>query len=139
MARFGVQVRGGNRLRATMKKAGVDIKEMTALNKAAATVVAGTARARAPIGKPSRRRGRGRRKAPGALAKSVRPGATTKAAVIRAGSTRVPYANPIHWGWPSRNIRQNAFVSEAATATEGIWVKNYTRHMNHIIGRVKGI
>ena len=138
MGTFGVQVHGGDQLRRSMRKAGMDVKELTAINKRAATIVAGAAKARAPIGKPSTRKGRGRRKAPGSLQRSIRPGATTKAGVIRAGGARVAYANVQHWGWPKRGIRAKYFISDAAVATEPIWVKDYEIHMNNVIQRVKG-
>lgn len=139
MAQFGVNVTGANRLKRTMREAGVEIGELKKANKAAAETVAGAAKARAPIGKPARKGGRGRRASGGRLMKSVRAGATQKAGVIKAGSARVPYANPIHWGWPKRNIKQNAFMSDAAVATEGIWVRNFERHMNDVIKEVKGV
>lgn len=121
-----------------MRKAGVDLKQLTEINKQAAATVAAAAKATAPVGKPSRKRGRGRPKSGGALKASVRAGATTKAGVIRAGGARVPYANVQHWGWPSRNIRPTHFVSDAAIATERVWVKNYERKMNAVIRQVKG-
>lgn len=139
MAGFGVQIVGGNRLRSTMRKAGMDVKELSAINKEAAGTVANAARLRAPVGKPGRKRGRGRPKSGGALKASIRAGATTKAGVIRAGSKRVPYANVQHWGWPRRGIRAKHFVSDAAVATESIWVKNYERKMNQVIKKVKGV
>lgn len=138
MAKFGVTVQGGARLRATMKKAGLDVKELTAINKQAASTVTAAARATAPVGKPSRKRGRGRPKSGGALKASIRAGATTKAGVIRAGGARVPYANVQHWGWPARNIRPQYFISDAAIRTEPVWVKEYEKHMNQVIKKVKG-
>lgn len=136
MAKFGVNIIGANRLKRSMRQAGISLSELKAANKAAATVVAAAGKARAPIGKPTRRGGRGRRKAGGALMKSIRAGASQKAGVVKAGSARVPYANPIHWGWPKRHIKPNYFLSEAAIATESIWVKNYERHINNILRKV---
>lgn len=138
MAKFGVTVQGGARLRTTMRKAGLDVKELTSINKQAASTVTAAARATAPVGKPSRKRGRGRPKSGGALKASIRAGATTKAGVIRAGSARVPYANVQHWGWPARNIRPKYFISDAAIRTEPVWVKEYEKHMNAVIKKVKG-
>ena len=135
---FGVQIRGGRQLRASMKRAGMDIKQLTGINREAAETVATAARGRAPIGQPSRRRGRGRPKAGGALKASIRAGATTRAGVIRAGSSRVPYANVQHWGWPKRNIRPQHFISDAAIATEPVWAKKYEKQMNDVIKKVKG-
>lgn len=136
MAKFGVNIIGANRLKRSMRQAGISLSELKDANRAAATVVAAAARVRAPIGKPTRRGGRGRRKAGGALMKSIRAGASQKAGVVKAGSARVPYANPIHWGWPKRHIKPNYFLSEAAIATESIWVKNYERHVNNILRKV---
>ena len=138
MAKFGVTVQGGARLRSSMKKAGMDVKQLTAINKQAASTVSAAARATAPVGKPSRKRGRGRPKSGGALKASIRPGATTKAGVIRAGGARVPYATVQHWGWPARNIRPKYFSSDAAIRTETVWVKQYEKHMNDVIRKVKG-
>src|SRR5699024_2877613 len=138
MAKFGVTVQGGARLRSSMKKAGMDVKQLTAINKQAASTVSAAARATAPVGKPSRKRGRGRPKSGGALKASIRPGATTKAGVIRAGGARVPYANVQHWGWPARNIRPKYFISDAAIRTAEVWVKQYEKHMNDVIRKVKG-
>lgn len=38
----------------------------------------------------------------GSLAATVRAGGIAKGAVARAGFASVPYAGPIHWGWPGR-------------------------------------
>lgn len=116
----------------------MDVKELTAINKEAATIVAGAAKIRAPIGKPGRKRGRGRPKSGGALKSSIRPGATTRAGVIRAGGARVPYANVQHWGWPKRSIRGKYFISGAAKQTEPVWVKQYEHKMKKVIKQVKG-
>jgi hypothetical protein len=39
--------------------------------------------------------------------------ATVRAAVV--------YAPPIHWGWPSRGIEAQPWLSQAAEATEPLW------------------
>ena len=49
----------------------------------------------------------------GALAQSVRNASTKKSAKVRAGNVGVPYAGPIHFGWPSRGIRPNPFFYDA--------------------------
>jgi len=49
----------------------------------------------------------------GALAAAVRNASTKKSAKVRAGSAAVPYAGPIHFGWPARSIRPNPFIYEA--------------------------
>lgn len=49
----------------------------------------------------------------GALRGTIRPTATRRGAKVRAGSARVPYAGPIHFGWRARNIRKNEFLYRA--------------------------
>lgn len=54
----------------------------------------------------------------GKLAGSIRTvGGTTKTGRVFAGSASVPYAGPIHWGWPRRNIDPQPFISEAVANT----------------------
>ncbi len=76
-------------------------KEMREANKAAATIVKEDAADHAP-------------EVTGRLRKSVGVQSSTKNAVVKAGSaTRVPYAGPIHFGWPARHIRPQPFLFSA--------------------------
>lgn len=109
-----------------MAKAGVDLTELKATNAKVAGIVATRGRGEAPIGPTGR------------LAGSVRPGATKTMAVVRAGYARVPYAGPIHWGWPKRNIEAQPFLSEAATGTEGTWSDVYMTFMDRVINQIEG-
>lgn len=134
----GVRVRGAKRLRRTLKKAGVDLKQMRQVNLEAAKVVEPVAVAGAPVGGPYRRPGRGRPRAGGRLKRSVRASATQRAGVIKVGGYGVKYAGPIHWGWPAKHIRPQTFAADAAKATEPVWVKQYERHVYDVINSVKG-
>ena len=126
MSNAAVTVTGARELRKSMKKAELSLKDMTAIHKHIATVVATEAKRRAPV-------------RTGALRKSVRPAATQTAAIVRVGSNkRVPYAMPIHWGWPSRNVKKNPFVSHAAQATEPIWTKYYLQEVDKILSKIEG-
>lgn len=49
----------------------------------------------------------------GALAASIRALATKSSGRVRAGSASVPYAGPIHFGWPARAITPNPFIYDA--------------------------
>lgn len=109
-----------------MKAAGLDLEELKATNASVAGVVASAGRAGAPVGPTGR------------LAASVRPGATKTMAVTRAGFARVPYAGPIHWGWPKRNITAQPFLSDAATGTEGTWQAIYMRFIEKVIQQIEG-
>ena len=124
----GVKIDGARRLRSTLRRAGVDMKEMRATHLAAAGVIVGAAQARVP-----RRSGN--------LAATVRAGATKAAAVARAGNNRrtgVPYANPIHWGWHRRNIAPNPFLSLAAQDSEPKWFAVYADGVDKIIATIEG-
>lgn len=49
----------------------------------------------------------------GALAGTGRAGRGKTKAVARWGTAAVPYAGPIHYGWPARNIDANPFAADA--------------------------
>lgn len=127
MARGGpvIRVEGAKMLRRTLKKSGADMKKLSAVNRKAATVVANAAKPTTP-------------RLTGKLAASVRTGATQRAGIVRAGRKTIPYANAIHWGWPSRRIPPQPWVSLAAQSTEPVWVDLYLREMKSLIKEVKG-
>jgi hypothetical protein len=50
----------------------------------------------------------------------------------------VPYAGPIHWGWPSRGIAAQPFVSDAAVRTETVWLPIYAAELQRLADRAGG-
>ena len=120
-----VRVDGAKELRASLKQAGADMKDFTAAHREASTIVATRAAPAVP-------------RVSGALASSVRPGATQTQAVVRAGGARVVYAGPIHWGWPKRNIRPSLFLTTPAAESEPQWTEAYFRRLEEIIDKVQG-
>lgn len=80
-----------------------DLKQgLRAANRRAAAIVKDAA-------DPPRRTGR--------LARSVGVVAGLKDAVVKAGSASVvPYAGPVHYGWPARHIKANPFILRALKA-----------------------
>src|SRR5690625_8028143 len=48
----------------------------------------------------------------GTLAGTLRAGRGKTKAVVRAGSAAVPYAGPIHYGWPARNRSEERRVGK---------------------------
>lgn len=48
----------------------------------------------------------------GALLASLRSAPTQRQGRVRVGSAAVPYAGPIHFGWPARHIQPNPFIYE---------------------------
>lgn len=49
----------------------------------------------------------------GRLRRSIRGSRSKNKAVVRAGRVAVPYAGPINYGWPSRNIAPSHFLQRA--------------------------
>jgi hypothetical protein len=76
------------------------VAELKAANRDIADDVVTTARTLSP-------------KETGTLAGSLRPGATNRTGIVRAGSRKVPWAGPIHFGWRARNIKPNPFLYDA--------------------------
>lgn len=129
MAEFiGVKVEGAKRLRKTLKAAGLDMKDLTKLNKEAANIVVPVAKALAPVGSPEN----------GHIRTTIRAGATQKAGIIRAGNSKMPYGGPIHFGWSTRGIEPQPWISLAAKQTEPVWVDNYFDGLMKVINSVQG-
>lgn len=100
MATLGVRVDGLRQVQRSLERLGVEAADMRDAMQRIGALVAGTARTLVP-----RRRGR--------LAATIRPGRAKGKATVRAGSAAVPYAGPIHWGWPARNIAAQPFLVDA--------------------------
>lgn len=49
----------------------------------------------------------------GKLLSSMRSAPTTRQGRVRVGSASVPYAGPIHFGWPARRIKPQPFIYDA--------------------------
>lgn len=126
MTKAVYEVRGGRQLRKTLRAAGDDLADLKDVHKQAATIAADRAASRAP-----RRTGR--------LAATIRASGTKTAGIVRVGNnTRVPYANPIHWGWKKRNITANPFASHGAQESEPTWVQLYQRYIDTTLDSIKG-
>jgi hypothetical protein len=126
MAGAEYEVEGGRELRRTLKGAGIDLSNLKNVHKQAAALVVTRARTEAP-----RRSGH--------LADSIRAGATQRAGIVRAGFARVPYGNPIHWGWPAHHIKGNPFITRAAQETQPAWLRLYLDYVENALDTVKGI
>lgn len=120
-----IEVKGSAQLARSLRKAGADAKDLKAVNRKAADLVVPAAQSQVPV-----RSGR--------LAKTIRAGATQKAGVIRAGRASVPYAGPIHWGWPGHHIKPHPYLADAAKATGPAWVNLYETEIKRIIEQVQG-
>jgi hypothetical protein len=122
-----IQVDGLAELFRALKAIGTPVEEIKAANKESGELVARTARNIVPVQS-------------GALRKTIRVANVSTNVKIRAGSARVPYANPIHWGWFrdrkrgfNRNILPNPFMSKALGYTREEVVANYVANIQKLI------
>lgn len=72
----------------------------------------------------------------GTLGGTIRVAATARSGVVRAGSAQVPYAGPIHWGWPRHNIAPQPFLVDALAIAQPAIVDQYARDLESFIERV---
>lgn len=120
-----VRVEGVRQLRRDLRRFAGDADDLKTANAAAAATVASAAASDAP-----RRTGR--------LASSVRGNRAVGRATVAAGGAAVPYAGPIHYGWPARGIEGNPFVTDAAQRTEGVWLPAYQTDLQRAADKVAG-
>lgn len=85
----------------------------------------------------------------GQLKTTLRPSKTQRYAQASAGNARVPYANPIHWGWSVvgsshkgtlrpgavRNIKPTPFFAKALGYTYEAIIKNYQDDLQRLINK----
>lgn len=122
----GVRLEGAARLRRTLRKAGRDLGDLKAAHGKAAQIAQ---QASAPL-VPVRT---------GNLKATLRSSGTSREGIIRAGRASVPYAGPIHWGWPARGIAPQPFISEGARASEPVWFRVFEADLDKILDQVKGL
>ncbi|MCP3800198.1 hypothetical protein NLX83_13110 [Allokutzneria sp. A3M-2-11 16] len=120
--RFQVRIDGHKDLRTAIRKTqSKDIaKGLREAHKATAAVVVPPARRDAP-------------RRSGALSASVKPSSSVKGAIVRAGSARVRYAGPIHFGWPARGIEPRFFLFDAAGETKDAYSAVFRERMNALV------
>ena len=91
-------------------------KEMQSTHLKAAEIVVGASKRFVPI-------------KTGALAQSIRPAAVMSGGRVKVGSASVPYAGPIHFGWPARSIKPQPFVYDALDTRRGEVSRLYEKRM----------
>lgn len=131
-----IDVGGLKELNRDLKSLEVDRKEIIQANVDAAETLIKAARPLVPT-------------LSGALRSTLKPAKVQNYAEARGGSSRVPYANPIHWGWSIvgprhkgtlapgaiRNIAPQPFFSTALGYTKDEIIANYERDMQALINR----
>jgi HK97 gp10 family phage protein len=112
MAESGIKVVGLNEAIRALRAIGVPSAEIGLASQEAGELVASRARSLVPV-------------RTGALRNTIKAKKIARKVVVSAGNnTRVPYANPIHFGWnydkknlQPKNIRPRPFFSNALTST----------------------
>ena len=69
----------------------------------------------------------------GRMAASIRAAAVRTGGRVRVGSSGVPYAGPIHFGWPARRITPQPFVYEALDPRRDEVAAIYAERLNDMI------
>lgn len=121
----GVKVDGADQLARTLRRAGAQLADWTAVNTRAAEVLADAARRAVP-----RRTGR--------LAGTIRTRAGKAEAEVTAGGGGVVYAKVQEYGSPRRNIRAQPYMRPAVDQSAGEIPRLYAGHVTATISHVKG-
>ena len=107
-----IKVTGLNEAVGALRAIGVPSAEIGKASQEAGEIVAGRARSLVPV-------------RTGALRATIKARKVARKVVVSAGNNnRVPYANPIHWGWnydkvnlQAKNIRPRPFFTNALRTT----------------------
>lgn len=121
-----VRIDGLGQLRRDLRKLGDNLADLKDANATVAGMVAAEAARRAP-----RRSGR--------LAGTLRGNRAAGGAAVMAGRAAVPYAGPIHWGWPARGIAAQPFAADAARALQPAWLAVYDRAIGAELDKLRPV
>ena len=120
-----VQVKGATELRRALGRMGASTADLTAINRAAADIVATEARTIAPV-------------LSGRLRRTVSPRARKTSGSVSAGRGRaVPYAGVIHFGWPAHGIEPQPFLYDALDFRKGEVIDKYREHVAGLVNRLE--
>jgi HK97 gp10 family phage protein len=107
----------------SLEKAGVEVQDLKAASKKAGNVVADESKSLAPVKS-------------GKLRNSIRASNTKNKSVVRAGGARLPYAAPIHYGWPGHNIEPHPFLTDALSIKHDEVITVYEEELEALIRRL---
>lgn len=126
----GIKVENLKEVLNALKQIGVPTAEVSAASQEAANIVASTARTLVPVRS-------------GALRATIRSKKQARKVLVSAGNnTKVPYANPIHWGWfydrenfIYKNIMPQPFFAKALGLTRNEVYKTYFMNINKLFNK----
>jgi HK97 gp10 family phage protein len=117
----GIKVKGFKAGIKALQAIGVPDSEIKAAGSQAGEIVAREARSLVPV-------------RTGALRNTIKVTKALRSVSVRAGNNgKVPYANPIHWGWFKRNIKPQPFFTKALGITRDEVYQNYYRTLDTLI------
>lgn len=126
MTDSAVFVEGARELARSLRRAGVDVKELKAANQRVGQIVVQAAQARAP-------------KKTGRLAASIRASKEAAAVTIRAGNNgAIPYAAVQEYGWPRHHISAKHYLTGAIADKRDEVMALYFAELDRIIGTIEG-
>ena len=119
-----LQIEGLREVTRDLKALSEDLREdMKETHRRAGEIVAAAAKPLAPV-------------KTGQLASTIISSPTKYQGRVRIGRGQsVPYAGPIHFGWPARRIRPQAFIYEALDGRREEVLQTYERRINDLIER----
>lgn len=121
MAGRQVSVEGARELRKALKTVGDEAKAgLKETNLEVAEIVARAAVTKVPAQS-------------GALRETIRAAGAQTRASVKAGFKRVPYAGPIHFGWPDRGIAPQTFLYDALDSRRGEVLDAYQSGMGDLL------
>lgn len=126
----GIKVENLSQIIKALQAIGTPTAEISAAAQQAGELVASTARTIVPVRS-------------GALRNTIRAKKQARKVLVSAGNnTRVPYANPIHWGWfydrnnfVYKNIMPNPFFAKALGLKREQVYKTYFENMNKLFNK----
>ena len=121
----GFQVQGLSQVVRALKALGLDVDDLKGAFGEIASEGAQAAARHAP-------------KRSGRLAGDIRGNRAQSKAVVTAGRARIPYAGPINYGWPARNIAASGFMQKADEEMQPKAVQRLEDEINKQI-RAKGL
>lgn len=118
-----VRAEGLREFRRAMKVAQVNLDiELKQTHKSAAELVADEARRQVPT-------------RTGELKNTIRALASKTGGRVAAGYKATPYAGPIHWGWPDRNITAQPFLTNALDRRRGQVITQFNVDLEKLVNK----
>ncbi len=118
-----VEVKGLNETVRSLKRLGVEVKDLKAAFRRIGNNVVQKAETLAPH-------------KTGRLAASIKASNTQNKSIVKAGGARLPYAGVIHYGWPAHGIEPHPFLTEAVNETRNESIRLMEKELEDLIKKL---